>query len=58
MPEDRDAPLRAALAKMDDDLGWRGPGGRTQAYVLLPRDLAEATATALRELLAARDGRA
>ena len=59
MPDaDRDAKLAAALHKLDDDLGWRGPGGRVMAYMLLPRDLAEAVAATLRDVLAARDGRA
>lgn len=39
---ERAAKLTRALAKLDDDLGWRGPGGRVMAYILLPRDLAEA----------------
>ena len=59
MPDaDRDAKLAAALHKLDDDLGWRGPGGRVMAYMLLPRDLAEAVAATLRDVLAARGGSA
>lgn len=52
---DRDAMLRAALAKMEDDLQWRGPAGRTMAYVLLPRELAEVVAATVRDVIAARD---
>ena len=55
MPDDL---LAQALAKMDDDLSWRGPGGRVQAYVLLPRELAEAVRAAIRDIIATRGGRA
>ena len=59
MPDaDRDAKLAAALHKLDDDLGWRGPGGRVQAYALLPRDLAQAVADHLRDIVGASGGSA
>lgn len=56
MPDDpaRAAKLAAALAKMDDDLNWRGPNGRTQAHILLPRELAEAVADVIRDVIADR----
>ena len=53
-PDDneRTTKLAHALAKMDDDLAWRGPGGRTMAYILLPRDLAEAVRDEIRTRIA------
>ena len=40
--------LLAAIEKMETDLNWRGPGGRTMAYILLPRELAEAVLAKLK----------
>ena len=54
MPDDvgdRDAALARAIAKLDDDLAWRGPNGRVMAYVLLPRADAEVVRDTLRGIV-------
>lgn len=40
--------LRAALAKLDEDLNWRGPGGRQMGHAVLPRVLAVAVRDVVR----------
>jgi hypothetical protein len=38
---------QAAVEKLRKDLAWKGPTGRTQAVVALPRELAEALLDAI-----------
>ena len=48
--------LREALAKLDEDLNWRGPTGRTLGHAVLPRALALVVREVVAQALAQRDG--
>lgn len=44
--------LSIAAKKIEDDLAWRGPGGKPLGHVVLPRDCAEVALAALRRATA------
>jgi hypothetical protein len=47
--------LDDALEKLRADLDWRGPGGKTQGTICLPRELALTVLEMLEGLKAVRD---
>ena len=43
-------PVAAAIAKIEEDLAWRGPNDRVMGYVVLPREAGVALLEALRSV--------
>lgn len=53
MPDiaDREVALAEALAKIEQEIDWRGPNGRVMGHVVLPRRLAEVVREVLRDVV-------
>jgi len=47
--------LADVLKKIEDDLAWRGPNGRTLGHVMLPREQAEYLRNTVIEIICERD---